>query len=69
MSSPDLRRRRAGGCPVCGKPVSAAHTPFCGERCRDRDLLQWLGEGYRLPGRPLEIDDEEGLDSTPNLPL
>ena len=61
-------------CPVCGKPASAAATPFCSQGCRDRDLLQWLGEGYRVPGRPLAEDDEaenpaSGLDSEREPPL
>ncbi|MBA3895749.1 MAG: DNA gyrase inhibitor YacG [Sphingomonadaceae bacterium] len=47
-------------CPVCGKPASALHTPFCGQGCRDRDLLQWLGEGYRLPGPPADERDFAG---------
>jgi uncharacterized protein len=54
-------------CPLCGKPVSAAHKPFCGQGCRDRDLLKWLGEGYRVPGPPAAPDaaagPEDGLDS------
>ena len=29
-----------------------AHTPFCSQRCRDRDLLNWLGDAYRVPGPP-----------------
>ncbi|WP_082456552.1 DNA gyrase inhibitor YacG [Novosphingobium sp. Leaf2] len=37
-------------CPICGKPSTPDHTPFCSKRCRDRDLLQWLGDGYALPG-------------------
>ncbi|MET0375994.1 MAG: DNA gyrase inhibitor YacG [Rhizorhabdus sp.] len=37
-------------CPVCRKPESAQHTPFCSQGCRDRDLLKWLDEGYRIPG-------------------
>jgi endogenous inhibitor of DNA gyrase (YacG/DUF329 family) len=70
MSNPNAtRRRRADACPICGKPADATHTPFCGQGCRDRDLLQWLGEGYRVPGRAMEMDDEEGLDSRGNLPL
>jgi len=36
-------------CPICGKPRVAEHTPFCSTRCRDRDLLQWFGEGYAIP--------------------
>jgi endogenous inhibitor of DNA gyrase (YacG/DUF329 family) len=45
-------------CPICGKPRSPDHTPFCSTRCKDRDLLQWLGDGYALPGPPA-IDPEE----------
>ena len=37
MTSPVVRK-----CPVCGKPRSAEHAPFCSTRCKDRDLLQWL---------------------------
>ncbi|WP_242096213.1 MULTISPECIES: DNA gyrase inhibitor YacG [unclassified Sphingomonas] len=48
-------------CPLCDKPASAAHRPFCGPACRDRDLLQWFGEGYRIPGPEIAPD---GLDST-----
>jgi len=47
-------------CPICGKPASAADDPFCSRGCRDRDLLQWLGDGYRIPGPPA---DQDGVDS------
>jgi hypothetical protein len=47
-------------CPICGKPADPRHHPFCSRGCRDRDLLQWLGEGYRLPGAAI---DPDGLDS------
>ena len=60
-------------CPICDKPLppapagkpeaAPAHAPFCSRGCRDRDLLQWLGEGYRVPGPPA---DEEGLDKAPD---
>ena len=68
MSSQNIPQRpRRGGCPVCGAPSAPGFTPFCGQGCRDRDLLQWLGEGYRVPGRPLDDDEaenpESGLDS------
>lgn len=43
-------------CPVCGKPRSAEHTPFCSTRCRDRDLLRWLDDSYALPGPPADPD-------------
>lgn len=39
-------------CPICRKPRSADHAPFCSARCRDRDLAQWFGEGYAVPGPP-----------------
>jgi endogenous inhibitor of DNA gyrase (YacG/DUF329 family) len=45
-------------CAVCGKPINPAHMPFCSQGCRDRDLLQWLGEGYRVPV-PIEDPDED----------
>jgi hypothetical protein len=52
-------RSAKAACPLCGKPVSPAHRPFCGAGCRDRDLLNWLDEGYKLPVRqpPGEDDD------------
>ncbi|OYX62170.1 MAG: DNA gyrase inhibitor YacG [Novosphingobium sp. 32-60-15] len=46
-------------CPICRKPRVEEHAPFCSTRCRDRDLLQWLDEGYALPGLPVEIDPED----------
>lgn len=49
-------------CPVCGKPATAKEAPFCSRGCRDRDLLQWLGEGYRIPGRTI---DPDGVDTPP----
>ncbi|MEG9268752.1 MULTISPECIES: DNA gyrase inhibitor YacG [unclassified Qipengyuania] len=39
-------------CPICRKPRSEEHTPFCSPRCRDRDLAQWFGDGYAVPARP-----------------
>ncbi|WP_010162476.1 MULTISPECIES: DNA gyrase inhibitor YacG [unclassified Sphingomonas] len=51
-------------CPLCGKPLSQAHAPFCSQGCRDRDLLQWLGEGYAIPVTMPPGDEEDGLDST-----
>ncbi|MCC2977923.1 DNA gyrase inhibitor YacG [Sphingomonas sp. PL-96] len=52
-------------CALCGAPVAAQHAPFCSQGCRDRDLLNWLGEGYRLPGTqaPAEQISHGGLDS------
>jgi hypothetical protein len=58
---------RSDRCTLCGKPASATHKPFCSQGCRDRDLLNWLGEGYRMPGPPADPDaggpNDDGLDS------
>lgn len=50
-------------CPICGKPADPAFKPFCSRGCKDRDLLQWLGEGYRLPGTGIDPEDIEGAQS------
>lgn len=67
MPKPSIPKPRAKGCPVCGKPGVAPHAPFCSQGCRDRDLLRWLGDGYRVPGPPATDDGQEididGLDS------
>ncbi len=47
MPSKPLITPRA--CPLCGKPRAEEFKPFCGRGCRDRDLLSWFGEGYRVP--------------------
>ncbi len=52
MSTARSNARRSGACPVCAKPAADAHGPFCSQGCRDRDLLNWLGDAYRVPGPP-----------------
>ena len=49
-------------CPICGKPRAAAHSPFCSPRCRDRDLVKWLDDGYAIPGDPAHppTGDDDG---------
>ena len=47
-------------CAYCGKRQrDPAHAPFCSPGCRDRDLLQWLGEGYAVP---VDAEETESLD-------
>ncbi|MDE2597526.1 MAG: DNA gyrase inhibitor YacG [Sphingomonadales bacterium] len=41
-------------CPICRKPRVAEHAPFCSSRCRDRDLMRWMEDGYALPGPPAD---------------
>ena len=50
------KRAESKGCQICGKPGHAEHAPFCSRGCKDRDLLKWLGEGYRIPGPKAEPD-------------
>ena len=47
-------------CPLCGKLSATEHAPFCSQGCKDRDLLRWLDEGYKIPGPPAQ---PQGLDS------
>lgn len=50
-------------CPVCRKPPSPQDRPFCSRGCRDRDLLRWLDDGYRIPGPSADPDwPESGVD-------
>ncbi|AEG50057.1 UPF0243 zinc-binding protein yacG [Sphingobium chlorophenolicum L-1] len=60
---------KASSCPICGQPSHPETRPFCGKACRDRDLLQWLGDGYRVPGAPasdeMKKSGDDGVDSTP----
>jgi endogenous inhibitor of DNA gyrase (YacG/DUF329 family) len=70
MSTAAKSRRRRDACPLCGKTTSAAHAPFCGQGCRDRDLLNWLGDSYRVPGPEAEeivSDPGDGLDGGSGL--
>lgn len=61
--STSSHRKSAKGCPLCGKPADAEHKPFCSRGCRDRDLLNWLGDSYRVPGPPTVENEDGGLDS------
>ncbi len=49
-------------CPICKKPRSAAHAPFCSIRCKDRDLARWFGDGYAVPGDPVNPEDIANAD-------
>jgi endogenous inhibitor of DNA gyrase (YacG/DUF329 family) len=47
---------------LCGNAVAQEFAPFCSRGCKDRDLLQWLGEGYRIPAEPAEPETLSGVD-------
>ena len=54
---------KRSGCPLCGNAVAAEFVPFCSRGCKDRDLLQWLGEGYRIPAESADSEAPIGVDS------
>lgn len=49
-------------CPLCKRPAATEFRPFCSKRCRDRDLISWLSEDYRIHGPA--APDAPGLDKT-----
>ncbi len=64
---PDKGREKR--CPVCKAPRSPEFSPFCSRGCRDRDLLGWFREDYKIAGRSTEEDElqkssDYGLDRT-----
>ena len=55
----DTAPKRPRTCPICRKPASEMHAPFCSKACKDRDLLKWLDDGYSVPGEPARIPTDE----------
>ena len=56
QSASDAPRSR---CPICGKPVSERHRPFCSQRCATIDLARWITGAYRVPEK--EGEEAEGV--------
>ena len=50
---------RSAPCPICGKPATPGHRPFCSGRCRNIDLGRWLKGSYR-------IESDDGPDEAPD---
>jgi endogenous inhibitor of DNA gyrase (YacG/DUF329 family) len=70
MATTGKTDRRRGSCPLCGQAPQAGFNPFCSQGCRDRDLLNWLGDAYRVPGAQAGPEElPEGLDSEAGAPL
>jgi uncharacterized protein len=53
---------KASRCPICGKPTSQDHRPFCSRRCADIDLGRWLKGGYAVPGERMDQNKDEADD-------
>ncbi len=52
-------------CPICGKPPTEKSRPFCSVRCANVDLGRWLTGQYRIPGPPVELDEDAPSLSEP----
>jgi endogenous inhibitor of DNA gyrase (YacG/DUF329 family) len=61
-ASPLPSPARIPACPICGKPATPGHRPFCSPRCRTIDLGRWLKGSYRVESDepPDENSDEAG---------
>ncbi len=54
-------------CPICGKPATAKHRPFCSQRCTTIDLARWVTGTYRVPTNesPEDAPSPDERDDTP----
>ena len=59
------RGRQAAVCPICGRPREPRFKPFCSARCRDQDLLNWLGGRYAITAEEVEPDEDDTVDDQP----
>lgn len=54
--------KKARYCPGCKKPVrweDNPFRPFCSKRCHILDLGNWASGNYRVPGEPVNQEDED----------
>lgn len=56
-------------CPTCRKlleyDVGNPWRPFCGERCKTRDIANWASDHYRIAGKEAVIDEHGELIQPP----
>lgn len=51
-------------CPICGKPRTPRHRPFCSPRCREIDLGRWFTGAYAVPAmEPPDDFDPDDFDA------
>ena len=50
---------RGPSCPICKRPMVAAHKPFCSKRCADINLHRWLSGVYAVPTNEPPEDEEQ----------
>lgn len=46
-------------CPICHKPEHPDFSPFCSNTCKNRDLISWLSDAYRIPVEETPFPEEE----------
>ena len=49
-------------CPICRKPATREHKPFCSRRCQAIDLGRWFSENYRLPTAETPAEDDSNSE-------
>ncbi len=54
----NVTRMPATACPICDRPATSEHQPFCSQGCRDRDLIQWLDGNRSVPGQSAEETED-----------
>jgi uncharacterized protein len=59
LDSPISRQPAPRPCPICGKPSTPRHRPFCSPRCAQIDLGRWLNGVYRIPTDDAPEEDGE----------
>jgi uncharacterized protein len=54
---------RSPVCAVCHlHPVEPRWRPFCSRRCQQLDLARWVDGTYRVPGPPIDSDEQPEND-------
>ena len=53
-------------CPACKAASVVEFRPFCSRGCRDRDLIGWFDEDYRIPVKPGADDGDDVPYCDPN---
>ncbi len=52
---------RTVSCPTCKKVTpyeGNPYRPFCSERCQKIDLGTWAVGGFKIPGKALDIEED-----------
>ena len=64
MTEKSIRPSRLTSCPTCKKnmlyDVANPFRPFCSDRCKNEDIIAWADGGFRIAGKPVDPDAEDG---------